>query len=110
MTQKLFVYGSLGPGRPNEHILTAIGGTWQPATIKGHLKQCGWGAEMGYPAIVLDNDGEDVSGFIFSSEDLTNHWDELDEFEGDGYERIIAKIILDDHNSTDAYIYVLKKR
>ena len=69
-----------------------------------------WGAEMGYPAIVLDNDGEDVSGFIFSSENLIRHWAELDKFEGDEYERIITKINLGDHNSVDAYIYVLKKR
>ncbi|KAB0733677.1 gamma-glutamylcyclotransferase, partial [Pseudomonas aeruginosa] len=24
--QRLFVYGSLGPGRPNEHLMQKIGG------------------------------------------------------------------------------------
>ena len=57
MTQSLFVYGTLAPGRPNEHVLTALGGTWQPATVKGHLKPQGWGAEMGYPGLVLDESG-----------------------------------------------------
>ena len=66
MTQKLFVYGTLAPGRPNAHVLGAIGGTWQPATVKGHLKQRGWGAEMGYPGLVLDKAGEEIKGFIFS--------------------------------------------
>ncbi|MGI4199102.1 gamma-glutamylcyclotransferase family protein, partial [Klebsiella pneumoniae] len=27
--ESLFVYGTLGPGRPNAHILENIGGTWQ---------------------------------------------------------------------------------
>lgn len=26
MTERLFVYGTLGPGRPNEHVLRDIGG------------------------------------------------------------------------------------
>lgn len=26
--ESLFVYGTLGPGRPNAHILENIGGTW----------------------------------------------------------------------------------
>lgn len=29
MIERLFVYGSLGPGRPNEHVLAVIGGNWQ---------------------------------------------------------------------------------
>jgi gamma-glutamylcyclotransferase (GGCT)/AIG2-like uncharacterized protein YtfP len=29
MTEKLIVYGTLGPGRPNEHVLKAIGGVWE---------------------------------------------------------------------------------
>ena len=32
--ERLFVYGTLGPGRPNEHILLKIGGTWQPASVR----------------------------------------------------------------------------
>lgn len=110
MTQKLFIYGSLGPLQPNEHILTAIGGKWEPATVKGHLKQCGWGAEMGYPAIVLDKDGEDVRGFVFSSKNLAKHWNEIDDFEGDEYERVKAEVHMDDHSSIEAHVYVLKKR
>ncbi len=31
--ESLFVYGTLGPGRPNAHILENIGGTWQ----EGHV-------------------------------------------------------------------------
>ncbi len=78
--------------------------------MKGHLKQCGWGAEMGYPAIVLDEDGEDVSGYVFSSGNLAKHWNELDDFEGDEYERVVAEVRMDDHRSIQAHVYVLEKR
>ena len=109
MTQNLFVYGTLAPGRPNEHILSAIGGTWQPATVKGHLKQQGWGAEMGYPGLILDEAGEEVNGFIFSSGNLSEHWDALDEFEGEQYKRVLAEVYLDGGSSTEAHIYVLRR-
>ncbi len=94
MTDKLFVYGTLGPGRPNEHILNNIGGCWENATVKGYLHQQGWGAEMGYPGIILDNDGNTIKGFIFSSDNILEHWPELDEFEGEAYERVIFKVKL----------------
>ena len=29
MIQRLFVYGTLALGRPNEHVLRKIGGTWE---------------------------------------------------------------------------------
>jgi len=108
MTQNLFVYGTLAPGRPNEHVLTALGGIWKPATAKGHLKQRGWGAEMGYPGLVLEEVGEEIRGFIFSSEHLGEHWDILDDFEGEQYRRVLAQVYLDDGSSTEAHIYVLR--
>jgi gamma-glutamylcyclotransferase (GGCT)/AIG2-like uncharacterized protein YtfP len=59
MTQCLFVYGTLGPGRPNEHVLSVIGGTWKEASVNGYLKPLGWSAELGYPGIVLDDTGDE---------------------------------------------------
>ncbi len=109
MVERLFVYGTLGPNRPNEHILADIGGSWQDATVEGMLKQQGWGAEMGYPGIVLSDDsGQKVSGFLFLSENLTNNWQMLDDFEGEGYQRVLTKAKLNDGNFVDAFVYVLK--
>ena len=105
----LFVYGTLVPGRSNEHILQSIGGTWEKGSVTGILHQKGWGATMGYPAIILDENGEEVEGFLFSSEKLTSHWQELDAFEGEAYERVITKITLKDQTKVDAYIYSLKR-
>lgn len=64
MIEKLFVYGTLCPDRPNEHVLDAIGGSWKSATISGALREEGWGAEMGYPGIDLDGHGREVEGFF----------------------------------------------
>ncbi len=106
--QHLFVYGTLGPGKPNEHILKAIGGTWEAASVKGYLKEEGWGAEMGYPGIILDDAGDKVEGYIFSSEKLEEHWDKLDAFEGEEYKRVLAEFETGNGKIVKAYIFVLK--
>jgi len=107
MIEKLFVYGTLGPGRPNEHILTIIGGSWQPATITGDLRAEGWGAKMGYPGIRLNEHGGKIEGFVFSSEFFSRHWARLDAFEGDGYCRILTKVQIKSGDMIDAYVYTL---
>jgi len=109
MTHRLFVYGTLAPGRPNEHVLADVPGDWEPATVTGTLLQEGWGAAAGYPGIVLDGRDEEVKGFLFSSESLAEHWARLDEFEGEGYERVLATVKLKDGTAVDAYIYRLSR-
>jgi len=108
MIQRLFVYGTLAPGRPNEHLLKEIGGCWEEATVTGTLRPEGWGATMGYPGIVLGGYGEEVEGFLFSSDKLSDHWARLDEFEGEVYERALAVVKLRDNTTVDAYTYILK--
>ncbi len=108
MIERLFVYGTLGLGRPNEHVLDAIGGSWKTATVTGTLRHKGWGAELGYPGIDLDEHGGEVEGFLFTSKNLSGHWATLDEFEGEAYERVLAKVKLKDGTIVDAYIYRLR--
>lgn len=107
MIERLFVYGTLGPGRPNEHVLGAIGGSWETATVTGTLRHEGWGAAMGYPGIDLDEHGGEVKGFLFTSENLSGHWAVLDEFEGEVYERVLTKVKLKGGSTVDAYVYTL---
>ena len=109
MIKKLFVYGTLGPGRPNEHIMRNIGGTWEEASVIGILHQEGWGSAMGYPGITLDKEGDKVEGFLFSSDKISEHWSELDEFEGEAYERVLTTVELQNGTVVDAYIYTLKR-
>jgi gamma-glutamylcyclotransferase (GGCT)/AIG2-like uncharacterized protein YtfP len=108
MTYRLFVYGTVAPGRPNEHILADVPGEWEPATVMGTLIPEGWGAAAGYPGIVLDEQGGEVEGLLFSSESLAEHWARLDEFEGEGYERVLTTAKLSDGTRIDAHIYRLR--
>ena len=108
MKEKLFVYGTLGLGRPNEHILNDIGGTWETASVIGTLKDKGWGAEMGFPGLELSETGKEIEGFVFTSENLAEHWDSLDEFEGEAYLRVISKVVLKNGHTVDANIYTLR--
>ena len=108
MTQRLFVYGTLAPGRPNEHILANVPGEWEPAFVSGRLLEEGWGAAAGYPGIVLDQQGSDVRGFLFSADALAEHWARLDQFEGPGYERVHATVKRKDGTTVEAYIYALR--
>jgi gamma-glutamylcyclotransferase (GGCT)/AIG2-like uncharacterized protein YtfP len=109
MIEKLFVYGTLGPGRPNEHILGNIGGSWEKASVAGILHDEGWGSALGYPGITLDKDGDKVEGFLFSSDTISEHWSYLDDFEGEAYERVLTKVELQNKTEVDAYIYTLKQ-
>ena len=103
----LFVYGTLAPGRPNAHVLASVPGSWQPGTVRGTLYEEGWGAAQGYPGIVLNSEGGKVSGQLFSSPALPDHWQRLDEFEGSGYRRVLATVVLDSGESVQACIYAL---
>ncbi|UNK48740.1 gamma-glutamylcyclotransferase [Lysobacter sp. S4-A87] len=110
MSNRLFVYGTLAPGRPNAHVLADVPGTWEPATVRGTLLQQGWGAAIGYPGIVLDESGNEVDGLVFTSDELVGHWSRLDDFEGDGYERVLTVATLQDGTQVQAFVYQLSDR
>lgn len=99
--ERLFVYGTLAPGRSNHRQLDGLTGDWRPATAVGRLTQQGWGAYVGFPAIVLDPNGQQV----FASADLPAHWGRLDTFEGPGYRRVVTTVTLEDGTSTQAQVY-----
>lgn len=104
----LFVYGSLQPGGPNEHVLSQIQGEWSRATVRGYLMEIGWGAKLGYPGLVLEETGDSINGHVLSSPRLSEIWDKLDQFEGGEYERVKTTVTLECGESIDAYIYVLR--
>lgn len=106
--QRLFVYGSLGPGRPNEHLMQKIGGQWQAASLRGRLLEKGWGAGMGFPGLAIDADGEEIHGHVFVSDRPAEHWPALDEFEGTEYRRVATRVTLADGAQVDAYVYALR--
>lgn len=107
--QHLFVYGTLQPGAPNEHILADVEGVWERATVRGHLVDRGWGAEAGYAGLVLDAAGPTVPGYVLSSEHLEAVWSKLDAFEGLEYERRSATAMRVQGATVEVYLYALKR-
>jgi gamma-glutamylcyclotransferase (GGCT)/AIG2-like uncharacterized protein YtfP len=100
------IYGMLAPGRVNEHQLSGLKGRWRQGAVRGRLADAGWGADLGYPALVLDPLGPAVEVWLFESSDLPDHWARLDEFEGTGYRRVVAQVRTAD-GELEAWIYVL---
>src|ERR1700761_7571441 len=80
--RRLASYGTLAPGRPNHHQLEGLTGRWPAGPGRGRLVDSGWGAELGFPALVLEPDGDAVGVDVFESDDLPAHWERLDQFEG----------------------------
>lgn len=109
MIDRLFVYGTLAPGRSNAHVLAGLDGTWEPGTVRGVLFPEGWGAAQGYPGLVLDPSAEPVRGLVFTSAQLAHEWPRIDAFEGAGYRRVVAQVLLDGGGRVPAFLYELNR-
>ena len=102
---RLATYETLAPGRPNNHQLDGLKGCWLAGHLNGRLVDAGWGAGLGYPALVLDPDGSAISVAVFESVDLPAHWEHLDAFEGPGYQRVVTTVRTPT-GDVDAFVYV----
>lgn len=107
MSNRLFVYGTLAPGRSNAHVLADVPGTWQPAHVRGTVHHVTWGPAAGYPGLVLGENAGETQGQVFTSDELPAHWARLDDFEGDGYTRVAVTATLDSGATVQAFTYVL---
>lgn len=67
----------------------------------------GWGAEMGYPGIILNDSGNQVHGFLFISEHLARNWSVLDDFEGEEYARVPVDVVTESGQTVRSCIYML---
>ena len=108
---RLATYGTLAPGRVNHHQLAELPGRWLEGVVTGRLVEAGWGAELGYPGLVLDLADLDpaagaVAVHLFESPELPGHWPRLDAFEGEGYRRVAAPVSTDE-GPLPAWIYVI---
>ena len=102
---RLAVYGTLAPGEPNHGQLAALTGSWRDGRVTGWLVAEGWGAALGYPALVPDPAGGTIPVKLFESNELPQHWTRLDAFEGEGYRRVPI-VVTTDLGSEVASIYV----
>lgn len=89
---RLATYGTLAPGRVNHHHVENLRGEWTSGVIRGRLVESGWGAELGYPGLVLDPAGSSIDVHLLTSKDLVAHWERLDAFEGSGYLRVSVDV------------------
>ena len=103
---RLAVYGTLAPGRPNHGQLEHLAGQWFSGSVRGRLHEAGWGADLGFPGLVLDDAGDVIEVKILESEHLRSEWPRLDDFEGPGYRRVVVSASTAG-GSVPAYIYVL---
>jgi gamma-glutamylcyclotransferase (GGCT)/AIG2-like uncharacterized protein YtfP len=103
---RLAIYGSLAPGCPNHHHVAGLRGHWFPGEVPRRLVEAGWGASLGYPALVLDPHGSAIDVQVLESDDLPAHWSRLDDFEGPGYERVLTTVHTAD-GDVAAYVYAL---
>lgn len=102
---RLATYGTLAPGRPNHHQLAPLSGEWLDGYVTGCLVQRGWGAKLGYPAMVPDPDGEPIAVSLFLSDQLPLHWLRLDAFEGKEYRRAAIDVHTE-RGTFEAWIYL----
>ena len=76
-------------------MLADLGGHWVAGTVRGTLREQGWGSALGYPGIVLDPSGPEVAVEVLESNELPAHWARLDDFEGPGYRRTVTSVATD---------------
>ncbi len=88
----LAVYGTLGPGQPNHHVVAPLGGEWTDGLIEGDLLPEGWAAELGYPGFRPRVGGSDVTVQVLTASSLATAWPALDRFEGPGYQRVLVPV------------------
>ena len=107
----LIVYGTLAPNAPNHSVIEHIKGDWQQGIVKGKLLKEGWGADMGYlgfkPCSIEEQ--EQIPVFVLFSEKLPENWELLDNFEGNGYKRILAQYELHNGQTGVGNIYAINE-
>ena len=97
-------YGTLQPGQRNHHVVSMIAGRWVNGHVVGRLLDCGWAVSMGYPAFARDGQDQ-VAVQVLESEQLIEHWERLDFFEGPAYQRVVVEVHTEE-GVIEASIYV----
>ena len=91
-SQRLAVYGSLAPGKPNHSVIADIHGRWRRGWVEGDLHAEGWDAPHGYPGMIWRPGAGRIPVELLESEHLPAHWQRLDTFEGVDYRRIVVPV------------------
>jgi gamma-glutamylcyclotransferase (GGCT)/AIG2-like uncharacterized protein YtfP len=96
---RLIVYGSLAPGEVNNFLLAGLEGDWEKCIIRGHMD-----LYRGFKVFKYDPQGEAHLVWLFSSSLLPGKFTDLDDFEGEEYQRVIIPALVGDRVIL-AYVY-----
>lgn len=83
----LIVYGSLKPGEVNHHLVANIKGEWIDGTVSGEIGS--WRQYLRFLHNTVN--AQTLAVKLLISAELPNHWERLDAFEGEAYERIVIE-------------------
>jgi hypothetical protein len=81
---RLIVYGSLAPGGANAFLVSGLVGEWYPCHIRGHM-----GVYRGFKSFRYDPQGPEHPAWLLESAELPRVILDLDDFEGEEYERLV---------------------
>ena len=84
---RLIVYGSLAPGGVNAFMLAGLSGEWRHCRIRGRM-----GTYLGFKSFRYDPQGVEHPAWLFSSAELHRVISDLDDFEGEAYERVVIPV------------------
>jgi gamma-glutamylcyclotransferase (GGCT)/AIG2-like uncharacterized protein YtfP len=109
--KSFIVYGTLAPNAPNHSVVEHIKGNWQQGIVRGRLEKKGWGADLGYYGFkhTSNEKQEEIKVFVLFSDELVANWQLLDDFEGNGYRRILAKYELENGQIGVGTIYAINE-
>ena len=108
-SKRLAVYGSLAPGEVNHHVIETLAGIWEDGFVRGKVHMKGWGSHVGFPGLTwLPTSSERVPTRLFTSAELPQHWDRLDQFEGADYVRILVLVEGADDAAVVANLYQIR--
>jgi hypothetical protein len=93
----------------DRHVLKVDGGLWFTADGSERRRLRPPADAPAGPEDPFRAENVEVRGFVFTSEDLGAHWTRLDEFEGEGYARVLTSVTLEDGSIVRAHVYELSE-
>jgi gamma-glutamylcyclotransferase (GGCT)/AIG2-like uncharacterized protein YtfP len=101
-TQRIVSYGTLSPEGVNHRILSSVSGTWEKCMVLGKIEKDASGLSF----FIWDISAEPIDAQLFSSGELPEKWNSIDNFEGSLYKRRLIPVQLSDQKIRIANIYL----
>lgn len=90
-SHRLAVYGSLRPGGVNHAAVADLGERWSAGWVRGVLDVVGE-RTAGFPVLTPDVRAQRQAVEVLDSPALPARWEQLDQFEGAAYRRVLVVV------------------